>query len=103
MRRKVVISARADRQLAKIYDYVATQASLSTAERFVDDILGYCFGFDVFPERGMRRDDLSPGMRVIGFRRAVTITFFVTSDEVIISGIFYGGEDYESALPIGEP
>jgi toxin ParE1/3/4 len=100
---KVVISGRANRQLGRIYDYIATKASSSAAERFVDDILDYCFGFDVFPERGMRRDDLSSGLRVIGFRRTVTITFFIGDGEVIISGIFYGGEDYEAMSAIGNP
>ncbi len=51
----------------------------------------------------MRRDDLSPGLRVIGYKRVVTITFVIEGDEVIISGIFYGGEDYEDSLTIGEP
>ncbi len=103
MTHKVVISGRADRQLGNIYDYVAKRASPSTAERFTDGILDYCLGFDVFPERGMRRDDLSPGLRVIGYKRVVTITFVIEGDEVIISGIFYGGEDYEDSLTIGEP
>jgi toxin ParE1/3/4 len=50
----------------------------------------------------MRRDDLAPGLRVIGFRRTAAITFVVEADEVIISGIFYGGQNYDETLPIGE-
>jgi toxin ParE1/3/4 len=52
----------------------------------------------MFPERGTRRDDLSPGLRIVGYRRRATIAFTVESDAVIIQGIFYGGQDYEAAL-----
>lgn len=100
---KVIISTKADSQLRHIYDYIANKASPVVAEQFTSRILDYCLGFDIFPERGVRRDDLSPGLRVVGFRRTVTITFVIENDEVIISGIFYGGEDHESLLSIGEP
>ena len=51
-----------------------------------------------FPERGTRRDDIRPGLRVIGFERRATIVFQVLEDEVIIVRVFYGGQDYEAAL-----
>lgn len=95
---KVVMSARANRRLYRIYDYIAGEASSETAERFVAAIQAYCFGLANFPKRGAPRDDISPGLRIVGFRRRVAIAFFVEHDEVIVSDIFYGGEDYESAL-----
>jgi toxin ParE1/3/4 len=57
-----------------------------------------CFGRSTFPSRGRRRDDILPGLRVIGFERRVNIAFVVTADTVFIEGIFYGGRDYEAAV-----
>jgi hypothetical protein len=39
-----------------------------------------------------------PGLRVIGFERRVTIAFLVTETAVLIEGIFYGGQDFETAF-----
>ena len=50
--------------------------------------------------RGMARDDLRPGLRVVGFRRRVTIAFAITEETVEILGIYYGGRDYEALLSI---
>ncbi|MDZ4366104.1 MAG: type II toxin-antitoxin system RelE/ParE family toxin [Afipia sp.] len=47
----------------------------------------------MFPERGTRRDDLSPGLRIVGFERRVTIAFVVEEDEVIVLNILYGGRE----------
>lgn len=95
---RVIMSARANRQLYQIYDYIAEKASPGTAEGFVTAIQTYCFNFGMFPKRGTQRDDIFPGLRIVGFRRRVSIAFFVDGDEVIISGIFYGGQDIETAL-----
>jgi toxin ParE1/3/4 len=51
-----------------------------------------------FPQRGTRHDDISRGLRTIGFERRDTIVFQVTRAEVAIVRICYGGRDYESAL-----
>jgi toxin ParE1/3/4 len=48
-----------------------------------------------FPNRGTRRDDLRPSLRVIGFERRVTIAFHVSASAVTIDRIFYGGRDWE--------
>ena len=53
---------------------------------------------ETFPKRGTRRDDIRPGLRTMGFERRATIAFQVTSKEVVIVRIFYGGQDYERAL-----
>jgi len=55
-----------------------------------------------FPERGMRRDDLKPGLRVLGFRRRVNIAFVVYRDRIEIARVFYGGRDIDRAFDEGE-
>ena len=48
---------------------------------------------------GTRRDEIRPGPRTTGFERRATIAFQVKRAEVAIVRIFYGGRDYERALP----
>ncbi len=48
-----------------------------------------------FPERGTRRDDIRPGLRILGFERRATIVFQVAKREVVIVRILYGGRNLE--------
>ncbi len=100
---KVAMSARATRQVQRIYDYIADNASTATAERFVSDLLEYCYGFDLFPVRGIARDDIRPGVRMVGFKRKASIAFSVKADTVTIVAVFYRGQNYDDTLSIGEP
>jgi toxin ParE1/3/4 len=93
-----VISPEAEAQLLSIYHYIAGEASPETARRFTDAIVDYCASFESFPHRGSKRDDLRPNLRIVGFRRRVSIALTVGGHRVEIVGIFYGGQDYEAAL-----
>jgi plasmid stabilization system protein ParE len=55
-------------------------------------------GLETFPLRGASRDDLGPGVRLLGFERRVAIAYAVEDDEVVILGVFYGGRDFEAIL-----
>lgn len=81
-----------------MFNYIEADSGTVRADTVVRSIVAYCQGFGMFPERGTRRDDLSAGLRIVGYRRRATIAFTVESQEVIIQGIFYGGQDYEAAL-----
>lgn len=89
-------------QLDELETHIAGAGSPIGAGRYVDSIVDYCESLQTFPHRGMRRDELRPGLRTLGFRRRVTILFEVMADTVNIIGIFYGGQDYEAALLEGE-
>ena len=71
-----------------------TDLSGSCSKGFIARIIDYCERLETFPRRGTARDDLLPGLRVIGFERNVTILFTVTDAMVIIEGVYYGGRDY---------
>jgi len=58
----------------------------------------YCEGLQTFPHRGIRRDDIRPGLRVTHYRKRSVIAFVVDDDRVSILGVYYGGQDYETAL-----
>jgi toxin ParE1/3/4 len=57
-----------------------------------------CESLKIFPVRGTQRDDIRAGLRVIGFRKRVSIAFEVTGNIVTILGVFYGGQDFEAAF-----
>lgn len=99
MTRRVVYSARARRQLSDLYAWIADQSGFpGRAEGYVSSILDFCDGLATFPTRGVARDDLRPGLRMIGFRRRAVIAFAVHEKTVEVLGVFYGGQDHESLL-----
>jgi toxin ParE1/3/4 len=96
---RVVYSPQARQQLSELYLWIATESGFpDRAERFASAIVDHCDGLANFPLMGMARDDLRPGLRIVGFRRRVTIAFAVTEETVEILGIYYGGRDYETLL-----
>ena len=98
MKRKIVVSSEARAQLDHLYDYIAMAASPNTALKFTDAILGELGSLQDFPIRGVSREDILPGLRTMGFRRRVTIAFVVEPAQVLVVGIFYGGQDFEAVL-----
>ena len=95
---QVILTPLAERQIDKLHEYITEHASEERADGYVSRIVDYCNGLVPFPERGTKRDDILPGLRVTGFERRVTIAFIVTADAVLIEGIFYGGQDFEAAF-----
>jgi toxin ParE1/3/4 len=91
--REVVFAPEARDDLLEPYDYIADQAGAARARAYTGRIVSYCLSFTMFPERGTRRDDARPGLRIIGFGRRVTIAFHVTGDRVTIDRVLYGGRD----------
>jgi toxin ParE1/3/4 len=65
---------------------------------YIERIESYCLGLDLGGERGTRRDDIRPGLRIVGFERRVTIAFHVDRRTVTINRIVYAGRDVEGAL-----
>lgn len=94
-RRRVVFSPRAKSDLLSIFDWIAPRAGSDVAEAYVTRLTAYCESFDLAGERGMPRDDIRAGLRIVGFERRVTIAFSVEESRVKILRLFYGGRDWE--------
>jgi toxin ParE1/3/4 len=96
----VVFSPEALSRLDSIEQYIANEASPLVAARYVDAVVNFCESLCMFSDRGTMRDDLFPGLRVTNYRGNAVIAFLVDSDSetVVIVGVFYGGQDHESAL-----
>ena len=93
---RVIFTPLAERHIDQLHEYITEHASEERADGYISRIVDYCNGFQTFPERGTKRDDLLPGLRITGFERRVTIAFVVMAEVVLIEGIFYGGRDFEA-------
>lgn len=96
----VVFSRRAREQLIALDEYIAAAASPEIADRYVGAITDYCLSLTTFPERGLRRGDIRPGVRITNYRKRTVIAFLVdpAAESVSILGIFHGGQDYAAGL-----
>jgi toxin ParE1/3/4 len=102
-KREVVFSPEAQDDLLHLYDYIAVRSGPVRSIGYIERLERYCLGFDLAAERGTRRDDIRPGLRIVGFERRVTIAFHVEPKRVTIDRILYGGRDLKTALnPSGE-
>lgn len=97
-RREVVFSPEARADLEYLYDYIAERSGPTRAIAYLERIEAFCRRFDLASERGMRRNDIRPGLRIVGFERRVTIAFHVDEDTVTINRVLYGGRDLDRAF-----
>jgi len=92
----VIFTPLAARQIESLHEYITTHSGEQRADAYVNRIVAFCEGLTTFPLRGTRRNDLLPGLRVIGFERRATIAFVVTDSAILVEGIFYAGQNFEA-------
>lgn len=92
---KLIFSPEAEQQIIELHTYITREGGQLNADRFTGELLDYLEGFTTFPERGNRRDDIRPGMRITHFRHRTIIAFAVTEEQTLIAGIYHGGQSYE--------
>lgn len=98
MTHKVVFAPEAQADLLMLYDIIADDGGEERALAYVERIEVTCLSLARFPERGTQRDDIRPGLRVIGFERRVAIAFHIAIATVTIDRILYGGQDLGTVL-----
>ncbi|MFF0953118.1 type II toxin-antitoxin system RelE/ParE family toxin [Rhizobium leguminosarum] len=89
----VIFAPEASDDLENLLVYLIDEAGPETARNYIDKIVDYCLSFETFPERGAVRDDLRPGLRVVGYRSKASIAFVVEEDIVSILRVFHRGQD----------
>ena len=94
--RHIEFAAEAFEDLMQIYERVAKAASPETAIQYIDRIEVYCRRKRVAPERGHKRDDIRPGLRIIGFERRISVAFTVSENRVPILRLFRSGRDWKA-------
>jgi len=95
---RITFRPQAEADLFELYRYIAERAGHAIAGQYIDRIEAACLSLENTPIRGTRRDDIRPGLRIVGFERRATIAFKVVGREVVIIRIFYGGRDFEHIL-----
>ena len=97
-KRAVVFAPEAQDDLLRLSDWIAEAAGPDTALSYIERLETYCLSFDLASERGHLRDDIRPGLRIVGFERRVTIAFIVDKTSVTILRLLYGGRNWEEVL-----
>jgi plasmid stabilization system protein ParE len=95
MKYRVVFDPAARDDLADLLTYLAPRMGVDPALAYVRRIENYCLDFSTFPHRGMRRDDVYSGIRLVGYRYKATIAFRVRDDVVQIARIFHHGRNID--------
>ena len=98
MKHKVSFRPGAENDLFELYHYIAAEAGLAVAGAYIERIETACLGLETFPLRGRPRDDIRPGLRILGFERRAVIVYRVVAREVVIVRVFHGGQDFERTL-----
>ncbi|CAG9176290.1 hypothetical protein LMG23992_03214 [Cupriavidus laharis] len=99
---QVIFTPEFEERLADLFHYITEEAgSPVVAARYTDAIVSYCESLGAFPHRGTMRDDLQPGLRITHYRGRTVIAFVVDGDQVFMTGLFHGGQDYETKLGMG--
>ena len=92
--RVVIISPEAKADLMALYDWIAAAARPETALGYIERIETFWQGMRIASERGTRRDDIRPNLRIVTFERRVT----VDDVSVVILRLFYGGRNWEELI-----
>jgi toxin ParE1/3/4 len=95
---EVVFTPEAQGDLLELYDYIAAHGGPERAMAYIARIEKACASLRTIPERGTLREDLRPGLRVMGFERRALIAFRVRLNTVAILRILYGGRSLERAF-----
>jgi toxin ParE1/3/4 len=95
---RIQFAPHAREQLDALEKHITAAGFPVTAANYVDAIVTFCASLASFPERGVSRDDLLPGLRVTHYRKRTIIAFRVTGDLVSVLGVYYGGQNYEAQL-----
>ena len=87
-------------KLEDLCSYIAQSATPAIAAGYLDAIVDHCEGLAVFPQRGTACEDLRPGLRTMSYKKRVVIAFAVDdhAEQVMVLGVFYAGQDYETIL-----
>lgn len=95
MSHRVIFGPRAAEDLEDLMTYLAPRMGVEAALEYVHKIESYCLGFANFPKRGTLREDIRPGLRLVGYRYKATIAFSVEEDIVMIMRIFHRGRNID--------
>ncbi|TQX85198.1 MULTISPECIES: type II toxin-antitoxin system RelE/ParE family toxin [Rhizobium] len=90
---RIIYNLQAEAELDALYVDIAMEAGDRIAAEYVDGVMTFIEGLENFPHRGTIRESSVPGLRIIGYKRSVSVAFSVRGDDVLILGVFARGRD----------
>ena len=91
------LAPKAELDLDDIWHYVATNASIETADRLVDSLTMRFFLLSRYPRVGRRRDHLRPGIRSVPVGEYIVL-YRLEGEDVLILRVVRGRRDLEALL-----
>jgi toxin ParE1/3/4 len=88
----VAFQPEAQNDLDTIERLIAARDTPEAAAAYIERVITFCETLRHFPERGAARDDLGPGVRLIGFEKRISIVVRLRNDEVRVVRVFYAGQ-----------
>lgn len=94
----VVLRPRAEDDLDALYEYILNKSGdFEAAFSYIWRLRGACISLSEFSQRGVPRDDILKGLRILVFERSTVIAYRLSKVVEILS-IFHGGQDWYAAL-----
>ena|SRR6266852_8648725 len=91
------LAPEAEADVDELWYYVAVNASVDTADRFVESITTRFFLLGMHPHAGRQREDLRPGLRSFAVGEHVII-YRIDGDDVRILRVVRGSRDLEALI-----
>lgn len=91
---RILFAPEAVDDLKALHRRVACLAGEQKAQDYIERIEAWCAEVAEAPERGVRNDDLFPGLRVAGHGRRLAIAYHIGLDTVTIDRVLYAGGDW---------
>jgi toxin ParE1/3/4 len=98
MTRPLIVHPDAAGELNDLYDHIADQSGSDMAWTYVSAVRSFLSDLCAFPERGSVRSGAVDGLRIIGFRRRLSIAFVAREKDVLVLGFFYAGRNIDPGL-----
>lgn len=97
MSRLLIVHKDAAEDLAQIYDYIAERSGPDRARSYIAGIRSFLGDLCHYPERGSLREGKVANLRIIGFRKTLSIAFVAREADVLVLGFFYAGRNIDPA------
>jgi toxin ParE1/3/4 len=82
--------------LESIYDWIAEQSGHERAGAYVDQIIDFCDGLDLFPERGKPHLEIGLDVRSLSFRRSIVVSYVIGVESVVVLRVYGKGRNIVS-------
>jgi toxin ParE1/3/4 len=98
MTREVIFAPEARDDLFELYGHIAGRGAPNAAMTYIMRLEARCLALADYPHQGLARDDIRPGLRLLGFERRTMIAFHITPSLLVIDRIFHGGQNVDAAF-----